>query len=38
MIVFQGRTLRVRLPGDQLAALAKVLLDLAAERRAVGDV
>jgi len=27
-----GRTLRLRLPGDQLAALAKVLFDLARER------
>jgi hypothetical protein len=29
-----GRTLRVRLPRDQLEALGRVLLDLAAERRA----
>jgi hypothetical protein len=28
-----GRTLRVRMLGDQLAALGKVLLDLAEERR-----
>ena len=33
-----GRTLRVRMPGDQLAALGKVLLDLAKERRWHGDV
>jgi hypothetical protein len=28
-----GRTLRVRMPGEQLVALGKVLLDLAEERR-----
>jgi hypothetical protein len=33
-----GRTLRVRLHSDQLAALGKVLLDLAEERRLHGDV
>jgi hypothetical protein len=33
-----GRTLRVRLHSDQLAALGRVLLDLAEERRAHGDV
>ena len=33
-----GRTLRVRMHSDQLAALGRVLLDLAAERRAHGDV
>jgi hypothetical protein len=33
-----GRTLRVWLPRDQLEALGRVLLDLAAERRAHGDV
>jgi hypothetical protein len=33
-----GRTLRVRIPGDQLAALGRVLLDLAEERRLHGDL
>jgi hypothetical protein len=33
-----GQTLRIRMPADQLAALGKVLLDLAEERRLYGDV
>jgi hypothetical protein len=33
-----GRTLRVRMSSDQLAALGRVLLDLAEERRLHGDV
>jgi hypothetical protein len=33
-----GKTLRVRLSSDQLAALGRVLLDLAEERRLHGDV
>ena len=33
-----GRTLRVRMHSDQLAALGRVLLDLAEERRWHGDV
>jgi hypothetical protein len=33
-----GRCLRVRLPADQLAALGRVLLELAGERRLHGDV
>jgi len=32
-----GRTLRVRMHSDQLAALGRVLLDLAEERRWHGD-
>jgi hypothetical protein len=33
-----GRTLRVRIHSDHLAALGRVLLDLAEERRLHGDV
>jgi hypothetical protein len=37
-VTVTGRCLRVRMPSDQLVALGKVLLELAAERRAAGDV